>query len=146
MAHDHTPPAATPGDTQDELRGGTQGGNRPPANVGMPAGGTNSLSATGGSHPSGGAVEHGRGTRSDSRGEPQELFEGSRRPSPAVAKERARDAADVDTTHGFPAAPGNPRQLEETDPQGTGQSTPLESRGVEVTKASLGEKGVGEHK
>lgn len=146
MAHNHTHNPPTPEDAPDQLRGGTQGGGHPPANVGMPSGGTNSLTPAGGSHPSGGAVQHSGGTKTESRGEPQELFEGSRKPSPAVAKERARDAADVDTTHGFPAAPGNPRQQEETDPQGTGQSTPSESRGVEVTKASLGQKGVGERK
>jgi len=131
----------------DELRGGTQGGgNAPLANTGTPPGGTNALTATGGSHPTGGAVQHSGGTRTESRNEPEELFEGSRKPSHATAKQRARDEADVDTTHGLPAAPGNPRQQEETDPNGTGQTTPLESRGVKVTEASTGDRGVGERK
>ena len=65
----------------------------------------------------------GRGKQSESRDEPEELFEGSRKPSHAVAKQKARDDADVDTTHGLPPAPGNPRQQDETDPTGQTQST-----------------------
>jgi hypothetical protein len=49
-----------------------------------------------------------------------------------VAKEKARDAAHVDTTHGVPAAPGNPRQQDQTDP--TGQA---DSDGAFVTEGSL---------
>ena len=66
----------------------------------------------------GGAIQ--RGSRSSSRSDPEELFERSRHPSPAVAKEWARDGAVANTTHGLPSAPGNPKQHDETDP--TGQS------------------------
>src|SRR4051812_36711473 len=108
----------------DELRGGTDasgtGGRL--ANVGGPSGGTNSLNPSGASQPDagpaappGGAPHRSGGTRTDDRNEPEEMYEGSRKPSHAVAKQKARDRADVDTTHGLPAAPGNPRQQEETD-------------------------------
>lgn len=134
--------ATPPADDQSGLRGGTQGGgNAGLANTGTPTGGTNALTPAGGSHPTGGAAKHSGGTRTDSRSEPEELFEGSRKPSHAVAKEKARDDANVDTTHGLPAAPGNPKQHDETDP--TGESN---SAGAAVTKGSTGEKGVGERK
>jgi len=64
-----------------------------------------------------------RGTRTESRNEPEELFEGSRKPSHAVAKQKVRDDADVDTTPGLPPPPGNPRQHDETDPTGQTRST-----------------------
>lgn len=125
----------------DNLKGGTGPGKAPEPNVGMPPGGTNSLTPAGGSHPTGGAVRHSGGTRTDDRFEPEELYEGSRKPSPAVAKEKARDDADVDTTHGFPPAPGNPAQWAETDPRLQEQPR---TGAAEVTEASKGEKGVGE--
>jgi hypothetical protein len=124
----------------------TRDQNPPP--VGGPSGGTNSLSPSGASQPDqgsaappGGASPRSGGTRTDSRSEPEELFEGSRKPSHAVAKQKARDDADADTTHGLPASPGHPKQHDETDP--TGQSN---SAGAAVTKGSTGEKGVGERK
>jgi hypothetical protein len=127
----------------DELKGGTEPGNAPEPNVGTQPGGTNALTPAGGSHPTNGAVEQSGGTRTDDRYEPEELYEGTRKPSPAVAKEKARDGADVDTTHGFPPAPGNPEQWTETQPR-------LEEKprtgAAEVTDASTGEKAVGEKK
>ena len=74
----------------------------------------------------------GRGTHGGSTGDPEDAFQGSRHPSPAVAKEVARDAAHADTTHGVPSAPANPKQHDQTDP--TGQS---HSDGASVTKGSL---------
>lgn len=126
-------------DTKDQLKGGTEGGaGAPQTNVGGPSGGTNSLQPAGPSQPEkgpaappGGAPKQSGGTWTASRSEPEELFEGSRKPSHAVAKQKARDDADTDTTHGLPAAPGNPRQHDETDP--TGQS---HSAGAAVTKGS----------
>jgi hypothetical protein len=140
---------ATPAGAQDELRGGTQtGGANPQPNMGATTGGTNSLSPVGASQPDkgpaappGGAAQRSGGTRTDSRNDPEELFEGTRKPSPAIAKERARDGAHVETTHGVPAAPGNPKQHDETDP--TGQSN---SAGAAVTKGSTAQKGTGERK
>lgn len=141
---DQNPP---PPADQGGFRSGTQGGGGT-QNIGGPSGGTNSLSPSGASQPDqgpaappGGAPPRSGGTRTDSRSEPEELFEGSRKPSHAVAKEKARDAANVDTTHGLPAAPGNPKQQDETDPTGESNST-----GAAVTKGSTGEKGVGERK
>jgi hypothetical protein len=128
--------------SKNKLRGGTQGGATTPATtVGGTSGGTNSLSPAGASEPDrgpaappSGAPPRSRGTRNASRGDPEELFEGTRKASPDVAKQKARDAADTDTTHGLPAAPGNPRQHDETDP--TGQSF---SSGAAVTKGSTAE-------
>jgi hypothetical protein len=145
---DQNPPPPA-GENQNGLRGGTQGGEPSPTpDIGGRSGGTNSLSPTGASQPDqgpasppGGAPPQSGGTRTDSRDEPEELFEGSRKPSHATAKQRARDDADVDTTHGQPPAPGNPKQHDETDPTGQSHST-----GAAVTKASTGEKGVGEKK
>ena len=126
----------------DALRGGTEGGgNASLANQGTPPGGTNALTPSGGSHAGNAAEKHSGGTRTDDRFEQEEMDIGARKPSAAVAKEKARDRADVDTTHGFPAAPGNPRQQDETDPTGQSHST-----GAQVTEASTGEKGVGERK
>jgi hypothetical protein len=130
-----------PNAAQDQLRGGTEGGgnaaNLP--NVGGPAGGTNSISPQGGNHV-GRPEQHGGGTRTESRHEPEELFDGSRKPSHAAAKQTARDDADVNTTSGIPSAPGNPKQHDETDP--TGQSR---SSGAFTTDGSL-KSGTGGHK
>jgi hypothetical protein len=140
MADHVTDRNATKPNDQDQLRGGTQGGGAPPTTVGSQSGGTNSIAPAGGSQidrgpaspPGGGHPPHAGGTRTESRHEPEELFEGSRKPSHATAKQRARDDADADTTHGLPAAPGNPKQHDETDP--TGQA---HSAGAFTTDGSL---------
>jgi hypothetical protein len=125
MSNNTTDPNHGPGG-DDPLQGGTQhmgaAGNL--ANVGGQPGGTNALTPAGGSHPEDGHPgPRSGGTRTESQNEPEELFEGSRKPSHAVAKQKARDDADVDTTGGLPPAPGNPRQQDETDPTGQTHST-----------------------
>src|SRR5439155_1375738 len=162
MANNTTDQNATPADPNDPLRGGTQGGGAGPlTSVGGPSGGTNSISPSGSSQidrrPEGSPAaqpERSGGTKTGSRNEPEELFEGvrkpsqaepkqkaqslagSRKPSHAVAKQKARDDADVDTTHGLPAAPANPKQHDQTDP--TGQS---HSDGASTTEGSLTDNG-----
>src|SRR3954468_12174063 len=78
----------------------------------------------------------GRGTRGGSAGNAEDAFQGSRHPSAAVAKQVARDAADVDTTSGIPSAPANPRQHDQTDPTGQSHST-----GAQTTEGSLRKDG-----
>lgn len=131
---------ATPTDPNDPLRGGTQGGARARlVGVGGPSGGTNSISAQGHNHVDRPA-HHGGGNRTEDRYEPEELFDGTRKPSHAAAKQRARDDADVDTTSGIPAAPANPKQHDETDPTGRTHSS-----GAFTTDGSLA-AGTGGHR
>ncbi len=123
-----------------EPKGGLEGGTvseprGPLINVGGVSGGTNSLSPVGGVHV-GNANEYGSGPHTGNQGgDIEQEFDGSRKPSPSVTKQEARDAAHVDTTAGLPAAPGNPKQHNETDPTGRSHSD-----GASVTKGSLRQK------
>jgi len=91
----------------DMLQGGTQGGGKSSVQVGGVPGGTNSISPAG-------PVQSDRdydtgGTRTDSREDAEELFEGSRKPSESEAKQHARDAADAPTAARSPHGAGEPR-------------------------------------
>lgn len=102
---------------KDALHGGTDpivGEQSKLSNVGGPSGGTNSVSPVG---------EVNRRDSDVFGGGPRTAENETRRVSPAVAKQFARDGADVDTTNGLPAAPGNPVQQDETDPTGQTKST-----------------------
>lgn len=101
---------ATPVDDKDALRGGTQGGRPDPiAQVGSMPGGTNAISPAGSSEFVDKPAHAGDGTRTDSREDSEELFEGTRKPSHAEAKQRARDDANVDTAARTPHGAGEPR-------------------------------------
>ena len=98
MANKTTDQNATPAnDQQDALRGGTQGGGAGPlTGVGGPSGGTNSIAPSGSSQidrrPEGSPAGHnGRsgGTKTGSRNETEELFEGVRKPKRAEPKQPA---------------------------------------------------------
>lgn len=100
----------TPTDEFDPLRGGTQvtpGGG--PVNVGGEPGGTNAVSPAGQSMGEQPKLPQTRGTRTDSRSDPESAFEGTRHQSQGVAKQFARDEADVDTEPRSPNGAGEPR-------------------------------------
>ncbi|MFO0847543.1 MAG: hypothetical protein U0871_03125 [Gemmataceae bacterium] len=103
----------------DQLRGGTEGGG-----VAMPTrpidhGGTNSITPAGTSHDTGSSGGAGRGTRTDTRDDPEEILgDNSRHRSPSEAKQYARDEADVGTQPGTPHVSSPPRhhQIHPTEP------------------------------
>src|SRR5439155_11328885 len=72
MANKTTDQNATPVDPNDPLRGGTQGGAHAPlTSVGGTPGGTNSISPQGNTYIDR-PEQHGGGTRTESRDEPEE--------------------------------------------------------------------------
>lgn len=94
--------------SDDQLRGGTQGGGVTPFSPndhGGTGGSPNSGSPAGTTHDTGsvGGDGKGRGTLTGSRSDAEEtLGDGSRHQSQGTAKQFARDAADVDTEPGTP--------------------------------------------
>lgn len=86
----------------DQLRGGTGGeGTVPPAQDAGP--GTHNAAPPRAGNPGS------RGTRTDSRDDPESAFEGSRHRSQADIKQRARDEADADTQPRTPHGASEPR-------------------------------------
>lgn len=104
--------------TNDNLRGGTQGGaagsTPQPANT---PGGTNSLSPTGSARPLGRVPEPPSGDKeSDERQDPQRALEDGRtKESTSAAKQRARDDIDVEGSESG-IDEDNPRQIPEDAP------------------------------
>jgi hypothetical protein len=94
-------------DGNDALRGGTEGGAPPHVAVGGPTGGTNSISPVG--QVQSDRDTSGGGTRTGSREDAEDLFEGSRKPSESEAKQHGRDEADAPTAARSPHGAGEPR-------------------------------------
>jgi hypothetical protein len=117
--------SANPSTDSNKLHGGAEhivGEQSALTNVAGPHGGTNSVSPVG-------VVNR---LNPDVFGDgPRNAENESRTASPEVAKQWARDAANVDTTNGLPSAPGNPVQHDETDPTGLAHS-----KHAAVTKGS----------
>jgi hypothetical protein len=110
--------------SNDHLRGGTQGGSTSaqpqPANA---PGGTNSLSPSGSARPLGRTPEPPTGDKASAeRQAPERAVEGGRtKESASAAKQRARDDADVKGSESGIDA-DNPRQIPEDAPAPDGRT------------------------
>jgi len=99
----------------DQLRGGTEAGNKPVTGTpGGPPGGTNALSPTGTARPLGHPTEPPNANKAgERRQDPQHAVEeGRTKPSPEAAAQQAREEADIppeESQSGHDQ--GNPRQI-----------------------------------